>query len=522
MTELVRKAIAEQIDQLFLDPKDREAVAKARRENSPPVLYGVVTPLAEGADRIVAQAVLEYPGAAIDVVLPLPDDEYMRDFETAESKNEFLQLLAQCRRPVRLRPDDDSKESRNAAYEAAGRWVVDHCDVVIAIWNSHGAVGRGGTAEIVEYARLNRRPIIRIWDSIEAESGVGLRATSLAAIAEFNEARPNPSERLPYLANLERDYFETPKSAAGLPEAARKIVREKLFPLYVHTSLLAKQHQKLFHRAGLFVYVFSALAVAAVAIAVAALDEDFSFLAYAFEFVLLVIAWLVVRRSHGHRSQERWMENRFLAERIRSGFFLAVCGVDPTPIETPPFMGHAHEPDDWMVRAFNEAWNRLPVLRPCEAGLCPLLRHYAIEVWLDGQVKFHEEKRDREAWHGKAFLTTAKVLFFVTLGAAFVHTALHEWVHHYPWINSALTVIAIAFPAVLASIAGMRAHREHLRLEKRSESMARQLRVLAQRMSTAGDNPKEFRRILLQADEALLRETQEWLSLMRYVEIEAG
>ena len=77
------------------------------------------------------------------------------------------------------------------------------------------------------------------------------------------------------------------------------------------------------------------------------------------------------------------------------------------------------------------------------------------------------------------------------------------------------------FPAVAASLAGMEAHREHLRLEKRSENMAPQLERLDHQMLSATD-PVRFEDLMREADELMLRETQDWLMLMRYVDIRAS
>ena len=57
---------------------------------------------------------------------------------------------------------------RRDAYANAGRYVVDHCDLLIAVWNGEPSRERGGTAEIVQYALKQNRPILRVWgDSFE-------------------------------------------------------------------------------------------------------------------------------------------------------------------------------------------------------------------------------------------------------------------------------------------------------------------------------------------------------------------
>jgi len=40
--------------------------------------------------------------------------------------------------------------------------VVDNCDVLIALWDGEAPQKTGGTADIVEYAKKKKRPVIVI------------------------------------------------------------------------------------------------------------------------------------------------------------------------------------------------------------------------------------------------------------------------------------------------------------------------------------------------------------------------
>jgi CTP synthase (UTP-ammonia lyase) len=53
-------------------------------------------------------------------------------------------------------------EARKKAYEIVGHHVVNHCDVLIALWDGRPSRGRGGTAEIVAYAREKKCPMLII------------------------------------------------------------------------------------------------------------------------------------------------------------------------------------------------------------------------------------------------------------------------------------------------------------------------------------------------------------------------
>jgi hypothetical protein len=168
---LVRKAIDTEISSL-LPAEFRKNPGGVRRAGTTPTSFSVLSLLAEGADRVVVRAVLAYPDARLDAVLPLALEDYLEDFATDESRKEFKELLDRCSKPVLLRKrrvQDESSdpgcqaELRLDAYEQAGRYVVDHCDVLIAVWDGEPSRGRGGTAEVVQYALKLHHPVIRVW-----------------------------------------------------------------------------------------------------------------------------------------------------------------------------------------------------------------------------------------------------------------------------------------------------------------------------------------------------------------------
>jgi hypothetical protein len=79
----------------------------------------IVSPIAEGADRLVAQAGLD-AGATLQCPLPLPRTEYAKDFETAESVADYERLLGLAERVFEL----DMAGPRNDAYLDVGRLVL--------------------------------------------------------------------------------------------------------------------------------------------------------------------------------------------------------------------------------------------------------------------------------------------------------------------------------------------------------------------------------------------------------------
>src|ERR1035438_8764732 len=225
---LVKRAIDAEVEKLFPE-ESRRKIKRVRQAGTAAISFRVLSPLAEGADRVVARAVLDYPDAHLGVVLPLALEDYLEDFATEESRKEFEELLGRCRKPVPLRTrriqDDrrdpgDQAELRREAYSQVGQYVVDHCDVLIAVWDGQPSRGRGGTAEIVQYAREQNRPIIRVWGAsfevLNRDNNNGLDASALDAIDQFNRQAITPDDRARYVKSLDREHFEKPKTARDM------------------------------------------------------------------------------------------------------------------------------------------------------------------------------------------------------------------------------------------------------------------------------------------------------------------
>jgi hypothetical protein len=143
------------------ESKLRSAVREALRRLMvafPGRALQVLSPLAEGADRLVAREVLRAPGATLIAVLPLPVEDYRQDFATPASRAAFTRLLKRGAQVLVL----PAPATRNEAYEQVGRYVADHCDALIALWDGQGAQGQGGTAEVVGRARERGRPVFHV------------------------------------------------------------------------------------------------------------------------------------------------------------------------------------------------------------------------------------------------------------------------------------------------------------------------------------------------------------------------
>ncbi len=91
-------------------------------------------------------------GAELIAVLPMPAEDYERDFQTPESKAEFHALLNRALyvRIAAVPAGDAWKadgEARNEQYARAGAIITDHAQILFAIWDGKPSRGTGGTAD---------------------------------------------------------------------------------------------------------------------------------------------------------------------------------------------------------------------------------------------------------------------------------------------------------------------------------------------------------------------------------------
>jgi len=118
----------------------------------------MLTPLAEGADRLVAEEALEL-GLPVTVVLPLARALYVEDFRTAESRSQFDRLCAAATDLFELpltagnTPGfvEDHGPNRARQYAQLGVFLSAHCHILLALWDGRESTEIGGTAQVVRF-----------------------------------------------------------------------------------------------------------------------------------------------------------------------------------------------------------------------------------------------------------------------------------------------------------------------------------------------------------------------------------
>jgi len=111
--------------------------------------FEVISALAEGADCLFAKIALDQLHTKLEVRLPLPEVEYQKTFTSPAAWKLSKQLLS-----LAYKISQENTFSRpEIAYLATGKYVLNTCNILVAIWDGNTAQGRGGTGEIAILAR---------------------------------------------------------------------------------------------------------------------------------------------------------------------------------------------------------------------------------------------------------------------------------------------------------------------------------------------------------------------------------
>lgn len=507
-----------------------------------PVVFSTLSPLAEGADSLVSRAVLDKPGSRLEAVLPMEKKDYLQDFEAPGAADEFERLLSQAYRVKQL----TFSESRGEAYIQAGRYVVEHCDVLIALWDGNSDPNSCGTSETVRYAREKGVPLF--WINTQSPETITFEQGKTSVTLEGTDEQVNTTWKQ-FLARREKKLLRrttkiTPfhlldqyNAEAVAPQtiehgvqsqvshllsqaekshfsaAVVRSVCDVLLPHFVRADHLAIHYQRLYQRYGSLLFTLSAAAVATVAFQGNYMPKwpQVIVLEMLLMIAILTITWL----TGSGRWHQKWIDYRFLAERLRSAIFMSIAHIDLVTIPTSRPLSSSFLSTDWMVAAFSAVASTLPRLPEPKAAEFAGLKKFLISAWLQDQISFHERASKRHYRRNRRMEIAGTACFVATFFAALLHVLQIG-----PFLFLCMVAFIInAFPSFGATLGAIRTHRELLKNSKRSEEMVRQLYELKEQLLSA-ENLSIFFHVVREAEQTILRETDDWHIVVKFRDLE--
>ena len=112
--------------------------------------------LADGADQVFALATLAAGG---DLHAIIPSGGYEQTFTSESARRSYAALLSLADETTTLAFSEPTEE----AFLSAGHEVVRRSEILIAVWDGKAAAGKGGTGDVVSYARMQGVDVRVVW-----------------------------------------------------------------------------------------------------------------------------------------------------------------------------------------------------------------------------------------------------------------------------------------------------------------------------------------------------------------------
>jgi len=113
----------------------------------------LLSALADGADQLVANCTLKHQNIDLEVPLPMEKEAYL---ETLINKENFLTLLNEASHTFVV------PKVYEHPYENLGHYLVDNSDVLLALWDGTYNAKKGGTSDVVTYAKSKNNTVIHL------------------------------------------------------------------------------------------------------------------------------------------------------------------------------------------------------------------------------------------------------------------------------------------------------------------------------------------------------------------------
>jgi len=540
--------------------------------------FVIVSSLAEGSDRIVAEAGLA-AGYGLEAVLPFVRAEYARDFETPQSRTAFEQLLARAAAVFEL---DGAADERPRAYEAGGFVMLANIDLLIAIWDGEEATGVGGTAQIVSRAIADGIPVIRIdpqhpstmqlsWSRTEdlppahayAQPQHTFRSADAATLAPVIKeilALPGPEDArhslAEYLVEKERGWnfcpwyplllwvfagrrprltdFRLPAPLADtkaqwenyltiLPKdrAQRPAIERILLPAISTADHLAVFYSLVYRSTYVFNFLFAAVSVALALTGIFIHNPNIKAAFVAAE--LLIIISILVTFYCGNTLQwhRRWLEYRRLAECLRHMRILAPLGSEG-PIDRPE-RNIDVDGQDW-VNWYAWSLRRLIPLpdRAVDQAYLAAMREAVRSAEIAGQVAYHNANARRIATLEYRIHHTGQLLFVVTgcMCVAFIVLYLFGAVPgnenpHKDLVLGGFTFLTALLPTVGAALGAIYAQGDFKTVAEQSRRTAKRLAMVDKILA---DEPLDFARLtdrIQKTSDIMMADLEQWQTVFR-------
>jgi hypothetical protein len=506
----------------------------------------VMTPLAEGADRLVAEVAKEFEMPVV-ILLPMPQTVYQTDFSGA-SLDEFQSMMEMGEVVELPLAEANTMESvasagreRDLQYAQLGAYLAAHSHILLALWDGKEAHSPGGTAHVVQFHQhdvieliaegQHRSPIDFAEDESDlvyhvtcsrCEAGLPIAGLQPGQADWLSRDDVNPrTDTMPpgyavvfnHMAELNRDLrrpLDTSQSYALVSqETPLSDGVKRIEDLFHPVDLLATRFQSISHRALLISHTLAVLAGLSFIVWADLPEQENMIYPYLIFIALVLLVFDAERRSGWTRKH---LDYRVLAEGLRVQFYWALAGVEMENLSRFSHDSFLRQQDlelGWIRNVMRYAGRQTDAVLPdSERENSDVV----VREWVADQKDWYASRSHEGSLRNRVTTTLLLAMFVIGLAVA-MGLALFQYELRPPWSN-----LLIAFMGLLPVIAAARQNYAHRTAERElitQYSAMSRIFSNAQRLLDTTEQLDRRREILLALGESALAEQAQWILRQR-------
>ena len=489
--------------------------------NNTPLL--LLTSLAEGADRIAAEVALEMNIKYI-VPLPLPYDEYIKDFQDTKEGFDYLlkNSLGYFELPIGESELESSRHygpSRDKRYESVGAFIAKHSQILIALWDGKDTGIIGGTSQVVKFKLkglpTEYAPYRTILDTPDTGPVYHILTRRIKNKDEFKNYNPEVKRIIPDGTN-EKTFFgkngifskidsfnnRTKSLSREKIENSREylasgVVEKEKFVSYIYSEadILAINFKKKWNLLQLFLLIITGTLLG-VFLGYIFLNSLYLLVGYFMAYVLLTYLFKIRNLSHSYH--ESYVEYRSLAEGLRVEFFLRLAGVHEDSADR--YLRKHRQHLQWIREVMRSA----NIFDPQSKPDLESIKRY----WIEGQYEYYRNSSRKNKIRVKRSKLLSTIFFFG--GIASILSAIILTVFRLYDAIPSTTILIIALPALAGLI---ETYISRSTMQETGEEYSRMENMYENAIKLWKENDDYNTQIITELSKEALRENADWLLL---------
>jgi hypothetical protein len=539
-------------------------------DKNPSTPLRLISGLAEGADRIVAEVFLSQKAKRIAkgkvnalhweliVAMPMPESSYVEDF--VQTEDAFQKIKEQAAQVVVI-PVIGETLQRDVQYAALGIYLVRHSSILLAVWDGINLNNNGGTSQVVE-AKLKGPDRKHNFEAVK-DYDVG-------PVFQFPVRRiSSPNTKVSSVTNLEKGYvehlpdelswpkkymvqffsaFEAYNSAVLKPTTAQADLDKlksylspggahahfikslsygeshvlNVFSALDHLSIfLEKKRDRLFKA----VYFFSSIAALCLWTAIEGFYQIPTFISY---LGLLAFVYWLYRRVNSTDFIERRLEYRMFAEALRvqiywnTSILQSVSNSNANELDLSPTIQSTRIVEVFLGQQLHEIGWIKEGLRICESKMqdvSSLTNEFKKEFakhWITDQLKYFDQ-REKELYTLSNKTNRLSIVFYVFGVITLLLTILFDTIlkSSFGEYRHETAIIAAVAPAVFLLIQNYiekTAADEQMQNYRRMKKIFTKAKNMLRAENLSND---EFNSVILETGKEAITEAMNWLILKK-------